>query len=127
MNLLGDNLWIWVNYKTLLIYLNDSFLLMVEDSPVEENDGAESDAIDGGLDPHAAVKRLDPVKQEEKRDVENAFSEDGADERFARFAHGLELNDHGIGNGHHRHGDDHATEEGGRVLDGLRVFDENPP
>ena len=62
MNLLGDNLWIWVNYKTLLIYLNDSFLLVVEDSPVEENDGAESDAIDGGLAPHAAVKRLDPVK-----------------------------------------------------------------
>ncbi len=62
MNLLGDNLWIWVNYKTLLIYLNDSFLLMAEDPPVEENDGAKGDAIDGRLDPHAAVKRLDPVE-----------------------------------------------------------------
>ena len=62
MNLLGDNLWIWVNYKTLLIYLNDSFLLMVEDSPVEENDGAEGDAIDGWLNPDAAVKRSDPVE-----------------------------------------------------------------
>ena len=101
-------------------------LFVMEDSPIEENDGAERDAVDGRLDPDATVKRSDPIEKEKERDIEHAFSENGADERFAWFAHGLELDDHRIGDGHHGHGDDHPAEEGGRVLDGLRVFNENP-
>lgn len=64
----------------------------------------------------------DPSK--EQRNIQNTFPQHRSDERFFYFPHGLELDNHWITQGHHRHCCNHSPQKSSTVRNSCCILDE---
>lgn len=55
------------------------------------------------------------IHQKEQRNIQNTFPQHRSDERFFYFPHGLELDNHWIAQGHHRHCCNHSPQKSSTV------------
>ena len=87
------------------------------DGPVKPQGCGQRDGVHDGLHPHTAVQGKERVHEIEQQNVQYTLAQDRADQGLPGPAHGLELDDHGITQGHHGHCRHHAPQEHGPIAD----------
>ena len=100
-------------------------MLHLVDSPAQDGGDNQGDAVHNGLHPHTAIEGNQAVHEKQDGNVQNALSQNGAQEGFLKFSHSLKLNNNQVAKRHKGHGYDHPPEKGGAVGDCDGVFDEN--